>query len=890
NRRPGGVAIRCRRAAGTDGGPHGRADPDFAESAGTGKVAYVFAIADRALDGLRDGERLDVTYTVTLSDGHGGLATRPVGITLIGTNDAPVARDAEAVMRTGRALTGTLEAADVDSESLTFAAVAGPAHGRLSLGQDGTYAYTPDAGFRGTDSFTYRASDGSLDSNLATVTVAVGGGSAPVITSGAQAVLNLTAGPSGKVLTPLAASYLTAGNSLVAGLGGAAGFGEASLGPNDDESTGAIDIRDLFGPQGLNFNRSYTSLYVNNNGNITFDGPLEAFRPSSIGGGSPNPIIAPFWADVDTSTGSQTVPTPGGRSTGSNRVHIDKDAANGVITVTWDDVGYFSNHTDRLNAFQLQLIDLGNGNFDIVYRYEAVNWTLGDYSGGLHARAGYSAGNGTGYYELPQSGSSAGMLALPATPGNTGTAGLYVFEVQNGSVIPGGNLQGSGTIGFSDADPGDVHTVETSIEVGSIHWRRADGSDAGAMPAGLAARLANAFTAQITAESAAAGAGTGSAAWTLAVPKADVAFLGAGDTLSLVCDVVIRDDAAQSAPATVAVTIAATDHGPVLGGSGQAVAAHGGSVVVTAAALSATDPDDAAGALTYIVAAGASGHFTIDGLQTFAPVMRFTQADIDAGRVIYHTGETAGAAEQVALGLSDAAGALASGTLTVTLTDVARGETVIWHDDGTHALAVPTEALLFNDAGHGAPLRVDAVVPVDRSSAGLNLSRTAVSLGTDLDGNATFVYEALDAQHPASNAARVVVQAASGQGAAGFAAVTGTAGDDVLIAGSRDAGILSGGAGHDVFVFAAAPGAGPPTHRVTDFDAAADAIDLAGFGLAPSERIEDALHLTGTGASGYDLSIRGTPLVHLDLAGEIHDAITVIWSSHLAQLAIPTPV
>jgi hypothetical protein len=30
--------------------------------------------------------------------------------------------------------------------------------------------------------------------------------------------------------------------------------------------------------------------------------------------------------------------------------------------------------------------------------------------------------------------------------------------------------------------------------------------------------------------------------------------------------------------------------------------------------------------------------------------------------------------------------------------------------------------------------------------------------------------------------------------------------------------------------------------------------------------------------------------VHLDLAGEIHDTITVIWSSHLAQLAIPTPV
>ena len=375
------------------------------ESAGAGKVAFAFQILDAALDGLRGGERVDVTYLVTLSEGQRGVATRPVTITLLGTNDAPIAEDESVAMRAGRAISGTLEATDVDSETLSFATVTGPAHGRLSLGADGAYCYTPDAGFRGTDSFTYRASDGSLDSNLATITLSVMGGAAPVITSGGRTILNLTAAPSGKVLTPLAASYLTAGNSLVDGLGGTSGFGEAVLPANDDESTGAIDIRDVFGARGLSiFDRSYTAIYVNNNGNITFDGPLGAFRPSGIGGASANPIIAPFWADVDTSTGAPGSVTPNGHSRGTNLVHIDKDPANGVLTVTWDDVGYFSNHTDKLNAFQLQLIDLGAGNFDIIYRYEAVNWTLGDYSDGLHARAGYSAGNGTGSYELPQSG------------------------------------------------------------------------------------------------------------------------------------------------------------------------------------------------------------------------------------------------------------------------------------------------------------------------------------------------------------------------------------------------------------------------------------------------------------------------------------------------------
>ncbi|KAB1072079.1 VCBS domain-containing protein [Methylobacterium soli] len=712
------------------------------EDSGTGRIAYAFAVADAALDGLRGGERLDVTYTLTLSDGQGGLATQPVGITLIGTNDAPVAQDAEASLRAGRTLSGTLVATDPDSEGLTFAAVAGPAHGRLSLGPDGTYTYTPDAGFRGTDRFTYRASDGSLDSNLASVTVAVHGGAAPVITSGAHSDLSLTAGASGKVLTPLAARYLTTGNSLVDGLGGTAGFGETLLGPNDDASTGAIDIRDVFGAQGLNlFGHDYTAIYVNNNGNITFDGPLGEFRPSRIGAGSQNPIIAPFWADVDTSTGAQNAPTPGGRSTGSNRVHIDKDAENGVLTVTWDDVGYFSNHTDKLNAFQLQLIDLQDGNFDIVYRYEAVNWTLGDYSEGLHARAGYSAGDGSHSFELPQSGNAAAMRALPTIPGNTGTPGLFVFEVRNGSVDPGATLTRSGTIGFSDADPGDRHTVEATLEAGSLHWRRPDGSDAGAVPGDLAAHLTHAFTAQVTAESAAERDAAGSATWTLAVPESEFAFLRAGDTLSLVYDVVIRDETAQSVPATVAVTVTGANHPPAPGG-----------VSVTQALLSAAEP---------------------------------------AGR---------------------------------------------------------------------------AAVP-DQSA---------------------------DALNPASDA-RIVAQAISAAGPTEFVTVTGTAGDDVLGPGTGEAAILTGAGGHDVFVFAAT-GPGQPVHRVTDFDAAADAIDLAEFTLAASERIEDVLHLSRDEAGGYDLSVRGANLVHLDLAegghgaGEAQDALTVIWSNHLAHLAIPSPV
>ena len=46
---------------------------------------------------------------------------------------------------------------------LTAILVSGPAHGTLTLNADGSFSYTPDANYNGTDSFTYKASDGSGD-------------------------------------------------------------------------------------------------------------------------------------------------------------------------------------------------------------------------------------------------------------------------------------------------------------------------------------------------------------------------------------------------------------------------------------------------------------------------------------------------------------------------------------------------------------------------------------------------------------------------------------------------------------------------------------------------------------------------------------------------------
>src|SRR5678809_581026 len=62
---------------------------------------------------------------------------------------------------------------DVDGNPLTAVLGTGPASGVLSLNANGSFSYVPNANFVGTDSFTYRANDGTENSNLATVTITV---------------------------------------------------------------------------------------------------------------------------------------------------------------------------------------------------------------------------------------------------------------------------------------------------------------------------------------------------------------------------------------------------------------------------------------------------------------------------------------------------------------------------------------------------------------------------------------------------------------------------------------------------------------------------------------------------------------------------------------------
>ena len=95
----------------------------------------------------------------------------PVIITL-NMNASPVAQDLTATTLEETPVNVTLVATDAEEDELTYTIVAQPAHGAVTLA-DNVATYTPALDFNGTDTFTYKANDGTADSNIATVTITV---------------------------------------------------------------------------------------------------------------------------------------------------------------------------------------------------------------------------------------------------------------------------------------------------------------------------------------------------------------------------------------------------------------------------------------------------------------------------------------------------------------------------------------------------------------------------------------------------------------------------------------------------------------------------------------------------------------------------------------------
>ena len=236
----------------------------------------------------------------------------------------------------------------------------------------------------------------------------------------------------------IAVSLLVAGwvDALADTLRRPVGYDTHRLGRNNNDSTGAVDIGfeiDFYGTR-------TRQVYVNNNGNVTLDGPWSEYRPSALATTS-HVVIAPFLADVDTRPGPSGQVSYGTATVDGHQAFI----------ATWENVGYHWFHWDPLNTFQVVIIDRSDrapGDFDIEFNYGTIRWEAGDSHGGQNglggetAYAGYNAGDGNPAHRfiIPGSGEPGtflddNMLTGLIHSSNVGIPGRWLFRVHNGQVI-----------------------------------------------------------------------------------------------------------------------------------------------------------------------------------------------------------------------------------------------------------------------------------------------------------------------------------------------------------------------------------------------------------------------------------------------------------------------
>lgn len=238
------------------------------------------------------------------------------------------------------------------------------------------------------------------------------------------------------VALPVQASHGPIGGHAIVDCGGP----QHVLDRNDDGFSQAVPI----GFPIRFFGETYTSLFVNNNGNVTFTEGRSAYVPDDLYQ-IDIPIIAPFFTDIDTRN-PETSPVAYGPFSYDGRT---------AFCVNWINVGEYS-YGSVPNDIQLLLVersagtDVSSGDFDIVFNYDRIQW---DHGG---ARAGYSNGSrglepGSAL-ELNGSGIPGAFLDSNAETGlvhnyagqspDTAQLGRYVFPVRNGEAPPPGGISG----------------------------------------------------------------------------------------------------------------------------------------------------------------------------------------------------------------------------------------------------------------------------------------------------------------------------------------------------------------------------------------------------------------------------------------------------------------
>ncbi|XP_047398612.1 sushi, nidogen and EGF-like domain-containing protein 1 isoform X7 [Sciurus carolinensis] len=224
-----------------------------------------------------------------------------------------------------------------------------------------------------------------------------------------------------------------------------------SVTPKQDD--GGSGLRPLSVPFPF-FGAEHSGLYVNNNGIISFLKEVSQFTPVAFPIAKDRCVVAAFWADVDNRRAGDVYYREATDAATLHRASEDVRryfpelpdfSATWVFIATWYRVTFFGGSSSSpVNTFQTVLITNGKSSFTI-FNYESISWTTGTHAssggnsaglGGIAAQAGFNAGDGRRYFNIP--GSRTADMAEVETTTNVGVPGRWAFRIDDAQVRVGG--------------------------------------------------------------------------------------------------------------------------------------------------------------------------------------------------------------------------------------------------------------------------------------------------------------------------------------------------------------------------------------------------------------------------------------------------------------------
>uniref|UniRef100_A0A6I8QU50 NIDO domain-containing protein n=1 Tax=Xenopus tropicalis TaxID=8364 RepID=A0A6I8QU50_XENTR len=241
----------------------------------------------------------------------------------------------------------------------------------------------------------------------------------------------------GLLLLALNSVQVTYGNALLYPYGP----GLDTINPkSDDGGSGPIQLSMKIPVFGM----AFSSLYVSNNGLLSFNASIGSYVPSNVTSSLGNPFLAPFWADVyninqgDIYYRESTNTTLLSQATTDIRRYFPNKnfSAKWVFVATWNNVSYYGSTSNKGDTFQAVLPTDGNLTF-VMFNYGEIEWTTGTSGGGSSATglggtaalAGLNCGGTMACYVIP--GSLSPSIINISSTSNVGFPGRWAFQVND---------------------------------------------------------------------------------------------------------------------------------------------------------------------------------------------------------------------------------------------------------------------------------------------------------------------------------------------------------------------------------------------------------------------------------------------------------------------------